>query len=177
MKSLALYVIALVIGGLIFVFAEKRSLLKEGDRAPEFSAKLNTGESVSLADYVGKKNVVLFFYPKDFSAGCTKEVCSYRDNYDEIRRLDAVMLGVSYDDNSSHSAFAKEYRLPFPLISDSDRFITKAFGAARFGGLLKIPKRVTYVIDKQGIVRKVAHHEVAIDNHIKDVIETLRKLE
>ncbi|MEK7250305.1 MAG: peroxiredoxin [Bacteroidota bacterium] len=169
--------VILILGGILFA-SESRSLLKEGDTAPNFTSQLCTGETVSLSDYRGKNNVVLFFYPKDFTPGCTKEVCSFRDNYGEVKKYDAVLLGVSYENQSSHQSFIAKHHLPFPLISDLDKSISKAYGTAtRFGGLIPGAKRVTYVIDKQGVIRSVLHHEVLIGKHLDGVMEALRKLE
>ncbi len=168
--------IIIVIGGILLA-SESRSLLNEGDTAASFTSKLSTGETISLNDYRGKKNVVLFFYPKDFTSGCTKEVCSFRDNYDEVKKHDAVLLGVSFDGENSHQSFIEKHRLPFPLISDVDKSISKAYGTAhRFGGLIPGAKRVTYVIDKQGVIRRVLHYEVLIGKHLDGVIEALKKL-
>jgi peroxiredoxin Q/BCP len=163
--------------GVIVVMSDRQGSLREGEEAPEFTARLSTGEQVSLSDYRGKKNVVLFFYPKDFTAGCTKEVCSFRDNYDEIRKLDAILLGVSSDEDTTHTAFIQQNQLPFPLISDQSRTLCKAYGTTRLGGLFGLQKRVTYVIDKHGKIRGVAHHEYAIDRHLEDVLTALRKLQ
>jgi peroxiredoxin Q/BCP len=134
--------IIIVIGG-ILVASESRSLLDEGDTAPNFTSVLSRGKTISLSDYRGKKNVVLFFYPKDFTPGCTKEVCSFRDNYDELKKYEAELFGVSYDGEASHQAFINKYNLPFPLISDADKSISKAYGTAnRLGGLMPGAKRV-----------------------------------
>ncbi len=159
------------------VFAESRDMLRVGDHAPEFAARLSGGKPCALSDFFGKKNVVLFFYPADFTPGCTKEVCTYRDNYAAIERLDATLLGVSANDDSSHARFSGRYQLPFPLIADTDRSLAKAYHVLRFGGLLPWSKRVTFVIDKQGIIRLVSHHELAINEHLDDVIETLKSIE
>lgn len=162
--------------GILF-FSNSRGLLKEGDMAPDFSAKLTTGEVISLMDYRGKKNVVLFFYPKDFTSGCTEEVCSFRDNYQALQKYDAVLLGVSADDEDSHRAFIKQHGLPFPLVSDTDKSIARAYGTAtRFMGLVRGSKRVTYVIDRSGRIQNVIHHEVLIGKHIAGVVFALKRL-
>jgi peroxiredoxin Q/BCP len=174
---LLIILLILIIGGIVLAI-ESRGLLQEGDAAPNFSATLGSGEEVSLEDHRGKKNVVLFFYPKDFTAGCTKEVCSFRDNYSAVTKYDAVLLGVSFDDSSSHSSFIETYQLPFLLISDTDRSIARMYGTAeRLGGLLYGAKRVTYVIDKQGTIRGVLHHELMIGKHLEGVVEALKRIE
>lgn len=155
---------------------ERTGLLSVGDTAPQFVARLGDGEVVSLGNFRGKKHVVLFFYPKDFTRRCTKQVCSYRDNYSQIVDMDAVMFGVSYDLERSHSQFTERYNLPFPLISDTTAEIASGYGATRLGGRLLPPKRVTYVIDKEGIVRGVFHHEILIEKHVEGVLATLERL-
>lgn len=145
-------------------------MLRVGDRAPRFSGKDATGASLSLADFEGKKNVVLYFYPRDFTPGCTKEACSFRDAWDELEGKDTIIIGVSRDDDASHREFASKHRLPFPLVADESGEISRNFdvlGGLR--GLLGMPKRVTYVIDKQGIIRGVFHHELRVQLHLDDV--------
>lgn len=137
--------------------------LKPGDRAPDFHARRTTGEEVRLSEFRGKKHVVLFFFPKDFTPGCTAEVCSFRDNYDALMAFDAVLLGVSFDDEQTHDAFIHRHRLPFPLISDRDHAIARAYGAdGRLWGILPGAKRLTFVIDKEGIISRILHHEMLI---------------
>ncbi len=152
-------------------------MLKPGDTAPAFDVALTGGGRASLSQFLGKKNVVLFFYPGDFTPGCTKEACSYRDNYAAFAPLDAVLLGVSANSDSSHTRFAASYRLPFSLIADTDRSLARAYHVLWLGGLLPLPRRITFVIDKQGVIRLAAHHELAIDDHVRDALEILRTLE
>ena len=102
--------------------------LKEGDKAPEFTAATNGGGTVSLADYRGK-HVILYFYPKDDTSGCTKEACAFRDHFAEFRRKGAIVLGVSIDSAKSHDKFAAKYKLPFMLVADEDKAIVRAYGA------------------------------------------------
>lgn len=161
----------------LLLMMEHSTLIPEGTPAPDFTAKLSNGETVSLSSYKGRKNVVLFFYPKDFTRGCTQQVCSYRDRYADITALDAVIVGVSFDSERSHQDFIREHNLPFPLISDPDKSLGELYGATRFRGLWPMAKRVTYVIDRAGIIRKVAHHEFAIEAHLDDILETLRELQ
>ena len=170
-----LLIILLIAGGMVML-EERTGLLSVGDTAPQFVARLSGGEVVSLGNFRRKKHVVLFFYPKDFTRGCTKQVCSYRDNYSHIAGMGAVMFGVSYDPERSHSQFVEKYNLPFPLISDTTAEIASAYGATRPGGRLLPPKRVTYVIDKEGIVRGVFHHEILIEKHVEGVLATLEGL-
>jgi len=155
---------------------ERFSLLREGEVAPDFQARLSTGEDFRLSEFRGRKSVVLSFYPKDFTSGCTSQACSYRDNFDRVRDLGALIVGISYDGDATHKEFSRAYNLPYPLISDHDRSISRLYGAARFGGKILPVKRVTYVIDKQGIIRSVAHYETAVGKHIDAVIECLQEL-
>ncbi len=154
-----------------------KELLRVGDIAPDFSVTFADGKVFRLGDFRGKKNVVLFFYPKNFTPGCTKEVCGFRDNYAVLKKHDAEVVGVSCDVDESHRQFSVRYDLPYTLIPDTTQEIAKAYGAAgRLGGLLPGAKRVTYVIDTSGIVRGVFHHEVLVGRHIGESIELLKKL-
>jgi peroxiredoxin Q/BCP len=155
------------------VTEEQMGLLHVGDRAPEFTAVLSTGETVSLSDFAGKQTLVLFFYPRDETAGCIAEVCSYRDNYGEIRRLGAAILGVSFDRSDSHDRFIAHYNLPFPLIADTGRSLARLYGAIRWEGPWPRMKRVTYVIDVNGIIRGAFSHELRISRHAADVLALL----
>lgn len=140
--------------------------------APVFSGRLDDGTEFRLADYAGKANVVLYFYPKDETMGCTREACAFRDSYDAIKKRDAVLVGVSSDSAESHRSFKEKHSLPFPLIADPNKEIIKAYDA--LGGLGFLPtKRVTYLIDKKGIVRGIFRHELAINKHRDDVLRWL----
>jgi peroxiredoxin Q/BCP len=152
---------------------ESMGMLNVGESAPPFTAVLSTGESVSLGDYLGKQTLVLFFYPKDETAGCTAEVCSYRDSYGEIRGLGAALLGVSFDAPESHERFIAHHRLPFPLIADTGRALSRLYGAVRWEGPWPRAKRVTYAIDREGIIRGVFHHELRYAKHAGDVLSLL----
>ena len=160
-----------------FFIEEQLGLLGEGTRAPDFTATLGNGTRISLSDYFGKKNVVLFFYPRDFTAGCTAQVCSIRNGYGELSKLDAEVFGVSDDSSNSHSLFRARYNLPFELVADVNRSLIKAFGADRLRGLVRSTRRVTYVIDKRGIIRLVAHHEFMMGRHLEDVLRVLGSLQ
>jgi peroxiredoxin Q/BCP len=127
--------------------------IKEGAKAPAFEAQDQNGTLVRLADFQGKAIVVLYFYPKDDTPGCTAEACSLRDGYSELKAAGAVILGVSADDSQSHKAFAEKYHLPFSILADPDKRIIEAYGVK--WPLLGIARRVTFLIDRQGIVRKV----------------------
>lgn len=151
--------------------------VQKGELAPDFPIVLSSGKKCLLSDFRGRKNVVLFFYPKDFTFGCTREVCSFRDNYDELKKYDVELFGVSCDDEETHAKFIKKHNLPFPLISDKDKSIGKAYGtASRLGGLLPGMKRVTFVIDKQGVVRSVLYHELIVEKHVEGVLAVLKSV-
>jgi peroxiredoxin Q/BCP len=153
--------------------------LKVGQPAPDFTVTAADGRELKLADFRGKKHVVLYFYPADFTAVCTKETCGFRDIYQDLASKDTEVIGVSVDDDAKHRAFADKYRLPFALVSDPDRALSATYGAT--GGVLdlvgfKKSRRVTYVIDKQGTIRGVFQGELSASKHVdgaKGVIATL----
>lgn len=150
-------------------------MLAVGDRAPDFTGVLAGGTKIRLADMLREHAVVLYFYPKDFTPGCTKEACSFRDHRAEFAELGAEIYGVSLDTPEKHAAFAERHSLPFPLISDNDRSIGRSFGVLRLGGLL-FTKRVTFVIDRTGTIRHVTQSELATDRHIEQALAALRQL-
>ena len=148
--------------------------IEAGSKAPEFSLPDQFGKRVNLSDFIGKSNLVVYFYPKDESYGCTKEACSFRDNYEVFKEAGAVVIGVSADDVASHQAFAANHKLPFILLSDKDRSVAAKFGVGKSLGVL--PGRVTFVIDKQGIVRLVFSSQLSFEKHVTEAIEILKKL-
>ncbi|MEQ9482983.1 peroxiredoxin [Coleofasciculus chthonoplastes] len=141
--------------------------LSVGDKAPAFTAKDDAGNTVSLSDLAGK-TVVLYFYPKDDTPGCTKEAQSFRDNYAEYQGKDMVVLGVSMDDETSHKQFKEKYGLPFQLLADPDGTITKAYDVEGGG----YSKRVTYVINGEGTITYV-DEKVKTDSHAKDILASM----
>jgi thioredoxin-dependent peroxiredoxin len=141
--------------------------LSIGDRAPAFTTKDTSGNSVSLSDFAGK-TVVLYFYPKDDTPGCTKEACSFRDSYVEYQGKDIVVLGVSADDESSHQKFTEKFNLPFPLLADVDHSIIKAYDVDGGG----YAKRVTYTIDSSGMISHV-YTSVKTETHASDILADL----
>jgi len=150
------------------------SMPKEGDPAPKFRLPSGNGEYVSLDDFLGKKNVVLYFYPKDKSAGCTREACSFRDSYSNFKDLNAEIIGVSSDGQKTHDRFAKDQRLPFPLLSDSDGSLRRAYGVKPTVGL--IPGRATFVIDKHGIIRHIYSAQFHPEQHVREALMTLESI-
>ncbi len=123
---------------------------------------------IHLSDVLTKRFVVLFFYPRDGTHFCTKEACSFRDSYQKFVEAGAEVVGVSSDSAESHQEFANEHKLPFPLISDSDGSLRKAFGVPKTLGLF--PGRVTYVIDRTGIVRQVFSAQFATEEHVRQAL-------
>ena len=138
-------------------------MLRIGTYAPDFELKLHTGMRFHLSDQRGLKNVVLYFYPRDYTWGCTKEGCMFADHIREIEAMGAVLIGVNGESLEQHRTFAEEYRFPFPLASDPRLEVCRNYRALWLGS--KAVRRVTYVIDKQLMVRGVAHHELLIDRH------------
>jgi peroxiredoxin Q/BCP len=148
--------------------------IQVGNLAPNFTSPSQTGQKVSLDAYRGKNVVVLFFYPKDGTAICTKEACSFRDAYEDFVQAGAVVIGVSSDSAESHRTFANGHRLPFILLADEDGSLRKSFGVSKTLGFL--PGRVTYVIDKEGIVRHVFNSQLSADRHVTDALAVVRQL-
>ncbi|AAM71901.1 MAG TPA: thioredoxin-dependent thiol peroxidase [Chlorobaculum sp.] len=153
------------------------ALLQAGQKAPEFTAKDQDGKEVSLRDYTGRK-VVLYFYPKDDTPGCTKEACAFRDNLPNFEKVDAVVLGVSVDGQKAHRKFADKYELPFTLLVDDEKKIVEAYGV---WGLKKFmgreymgTNRVTYLIDEQGTIEKV-WSKVKPETHTAEVLDWLQQ--
>ncbi len=145
-----------------------------GDKAPDITLPDASGNPVSLKDFQGKKTVVLYFYPKDDTPGCTKEACSFRDSYTVFQEAGAEVIGVSSDDAASHRKFADRYQLPFTLLSDTNNQARKAFGVPSTFGLL--PGRVTYVIDKDGIVRHIFNSQLNFQGHIEESLKIVQSL-
>jgi peroxiredoxin Q/BCP len=149
--------------------------LKEGDLAPDFSAATNGGGRISLADLKGK-NVILYFYPKDNTPGCTKEACAFRDAFSEFRSKGAVVLGVSTDSAKAHDKFVKKYQLPFTLLVDNDKKIVNAYGVwgeKTFMGIhYEGTHRVTFLIGPNGRIKKI-WPKVKPDEHAREVLAAL----
>jgi thioredoxin-dependent peroxiredoxin len=148
--------------------------LKPGDKAPLFSLPDADGHSVNLSDYIGKQNLVVFFYPKDESYGCTKEACSFRDSYDDFKDAGAEVIGISSDDAASHRSFSSHHKLPFVLLSDQGSKVAARYGVKRAMGVL--PGRVTFVIDREGIVRMNYSSQVNMQKHIDEAVKLIRTL-
>ncbi len=150
--------------------------LNVGDKAPDFSLPASTGETISLKDYLGKKRVVLYFYPKDNTPGCTKEACSFRDNLPSIQDKDTVVFGVSPDSLKSHDKFIEKFELNFPLLADEDHAIAEAYGAwgekSMYGKKYMGIIRKTFVIGKDGKLEHV-FHKVNAAEHGTEILNLL----
>ncbi len=149
--------------------------MKVGDKAPAFSLANQEGQTIHLADYQGQKSLVIYFYPKDETPGCTKEACSFRDSYEAFMDAGAEVIGISADSVASHQAFAENRRLPFQLLSDPDKAVSNAYGVK--GALLGLfPGRETFVVDKKGIIRHHFVSQTQIDKHIKEALKIVKTL-
>jgi peroxiredoxin Q/BCP len=152
--------------------------LKVGDPAPDFRLPSTEGREIALKEFRGKKNVVLYFYPKDDTPGCTKEACSFRDERTKFDKKDAVILGVSLDDLESHKKFAGKYKLPFPLLSDADKKLAEAYGVYKeksmYGRTYMGIERSTFVIDKDGTIAQI-YRKVKVDGHSEEILGALSK--
>jgi thioredoxin-dependent peroxiredoxin len=145
--------------------------LEIGDTAPGFTAKDTNGNTVSLANFAGRP-VVLYFYPKDDTPGCTKEACSFRDNYQQYLSKNITVLGVSMDDEDSHKAFSDKFSLPFQLLADTDGAITRAYDVVGEKNGMHYSKRVTYLINADGAIEQV-YSTVQTETHASDILAEL----
>jgi peroxiredoxin Q/BCP len=146
--------------------------LAEGMPAPDFSRRDQNDKEVKLSDFRGKKNIILYFYPKDDTPGCTKEACSFRDDLSKFRSLDVEIFGVSADDTASHKAFSEKYHLNFPLLADPEKQVIASYGALNEKGYAK---RMTYLIDKLGIIRRIFPN-VKVEEHSEELQRALKAL-
>jgi len=153
--------------------------LKEGDKAPDFMLPSSDGGNVSLKEFKGKENIVLYFYPKDDTPGCTKEACSFRDQKKLFQAQGAEIFGVSFDSVNSHKKFIAKYKLPFPLLSDEDKTVAKKYGVYKeksfMGKSYMGIERTTFVIDKDSKIRKI-FPKVKVDGHTEEVLDAVKSL-
>jgi peroxiredoxin Q/BCP len=146
--------------------------LNEGDPAPHFHGIDQNGNEFNSKDYIGKQPLVVYFYPKDFTPGCTQEACQFRDQYEDFKAIGAEVIGVSADSESSHQKFSKKHNLPFRLISDSDKKLQKKFGVKKsILGLL--PGRETFVIDQKGKII-MRFNDLKASGHIRKALKVLK---
>lgn len=147
--------------------------IEVGDEAPQFTAPLQDGSTFDSATLLGKKSLVLFFYPKDNTPVCTQQACAFRDAYEQFVAADVEVVGVSSDSAASHQKFAAKHKLPFPIISDGSGALRRLFGVPRALGIF--PGRVTYVIDKAGTVRMVYNATLAAEPHVRKALEAVAR--
>ena len=147
--------------------------LQPGDSAPDFTLPSQSGEEIRLSDLWGGRHVVLYFYPKDFTPGCTAEACAFRDEHSEFRELDAQVIGISSDTVRSHREFAEKFELPYPLLADHEGEIRAMYGVGNSLGV--IPGRVTFLIDSDGIIRHVFSSQRKIKRHVVGALEELKR--
>ena len=151
-------------------------MLEEGKKAPAFSLFNQDGTKISLKDFSGKK-IVLYFYPKDDTSGCTKEACSFRDSFPKFKKSDAVILGVSPDSVKSHKKFSEKYDLNFDLLADEDKKVVQLYNVwkekSMYGKKYMGVERTTFIIDEKGKIKKI-FPKVKVDGHEKEVLEALK---
>ena len=145
-----------------------------GDVAPDFKLRSQTGQEVSLKEFQGKP-VILYFYPKDFTPGCTTEACAFRDSFEAFKEMGAEVIGVSTGTVESHEKFAREYNLPFKLLADEDGRVRELYGVPKSAAGM-IPGRVTYVIDRMGVVRHVFDSLTHAERHVEEALRILKLL-
>ncbi len=155
------------------IFHQTKDRIDVGMKAPDFTLPSQSGEMVSLGDFLGKP-VVLFFYTKDNTLGCTKEVCAFRDSFEELSNLDAEVIGISSDSVNSHRGFAEKYKLPFTLLSDQGGKVRKLYGVPSTLGIFA--GRVTYVIDGEGVVRHIFSSQIAVEKHVEEALKALESI-
>ena len=153
---------------------------QEGRPAPDFELPAHGGGTVKLSDFRGRRNVVLYFYPKDDTPGCTREACDFRDAYDDLTRRDVAILGVSKDTLDSHARFAEEYGLPFTLLSDTSGDVSERYGVwgerKRYGRISHGIERTTFLIDKEGVLRRV-FPQVRVEGHVDEIAAAVDALQ
>ena len=149
--------------------------VQAGDKAPDFTLPSQAGELVRLHDRLGKRVVVLYFYPKDNTPGCTAEACAFRDSHEVFAEAGAEVIGISSDSVARHTAFADRHRLPFTLLSDQGGNVRRTYGVPPVLGVL--PGRVTYVIDREGVIRHIFSSMTNIGQHIGDALRVVQQLQ
>jgi thioredoxin-dependent peroxiredoxin len=158
----------------VFAMSAKKGNVQVGEHAPAFTLHAQDGAAVNLEDLLGKGWIVLYFYPKDDTPGCTTEACSFRDSYEAFKDVGAEVVGVSSDSANSHQRFAAKYHLPFLLLSDEKGAVRKLYGVPTTMGIL--PGRVTYVIDKEGIVRHIFNDMFNSPKHITEALRVIQSV-
>ncbi|MCL4135909.1 UNVERIFIED_CONTAM: hypothetical protein GTU68_021234 [Idotea baltica] len=147
--------------------------LKIGDQVPEFSLKDQNNKSVDITNFIGKNPMVIYFYPKDDTPGCTKEACKFRDEFEAFTDLEVKVIGISADDVESHKNFADKYRLPFTLLADTENKVRKLFGVPK-SMLGLVPGRVTYVVNNKGTIIHIFNSQFGAEKHITEALNKLK---
>ncbi len=167
----------LLLGFILFIQckSQKTKRIGIGDPIPEIVLLDQNAKRINVSDDIDRQVMVIYFYPKDDTPGCTKEACKFRDEFEVFSNLNTKVIGISGDDVASHKAFADKYHLPFTLLSDTDNKVRKAFGVPSFGAGL-IPGRVTYIVDKKGMVVYVFNSMKEPEKHIEKALEIIKNL-
>ncbi len=173
-KAFGLLIIVLVVGFFVQKAFTQKNDLKIGDKVPSFKLKDQFGNEFDSRNSIGKKTLVIYFYPKDDTPGCTKQACKFRDEFESFTDLGVEVIGISGDDVASHKAFADRYSLPFILLADINNEVRTSFGVAK-SLLGLIPGRVTYIVNKKGVVVNIFNHLFNAENHISEAIAELKK--
>lgn len=155
------------------IYNSTMSKIKVGDTVPSFSLKNQNGEIISIDSSIGK-TMVIYFYPKDDTPGCTKEACKFRDEYERFTDLGTMVIGISADSVESHKKFEEKYNLPFTLLADTENNVRNLFGVPK--NLFLIPGRVTYIVNDKGIVKYIFNSQLSAEKHIDNALEELKKL-
>lgn len=172
MKKIIYLVIIVIIVFTINSMAQK-SKLEVGDKIPSFTLLDQYGKAFSMENWLGKKAIVLYFYPKDDTPGCTKEACKFRDEYEDFTDLDAIVIGISSDNVASHKNFSDKYQIPFTLLADTEKTVRKLFGVPKSMGFL--PGRVTYVINKKGEIIYLFNSMTKAELHVEKSIQFIKE--
>ena len=176
MKKIGFTIFLLIITGLIIAQnMDKNDKIKEGDKLPYFTLIDQNNNSFSTKDYIGKQVMVIYFYPKDDTPGCTKEACKFRDEFEDFKNLNALVIGISSDSVESHKKFEEKYNLPFILLADVKNKVRKLFGVPK--SLLFLPGRVTYIVNKEGVVTYVFNSQFGAEEHIDIPKKKLQEIE
>jgi len=173
-----IYIFAVLIAVLLIKLTmtdKPKEPLKVGDSVPPFNLKDQDGQVFNSVDFVGKQALVIYFYPKDDTPGCTKEACKFRDKFEVFTDLNAIVVGISSDNVASHKKFSEKYQLPFRLLADTDKKVRKRFGVPR-SVLGLLPGRVTYIVNNKGIITYIFNSQFGAQKHIDEAIKALKSL-
>lgn len=172
-SALIIFFLIVVITIISQVNMHSQTKIKVGDKVPDFSLKDQFGADFQTTDHIGKTAMVIYFYPKDDTPGCTKEACKFRDSYTEFSDRNVKVIGISSDSVKSHKNFAEKYNLPFTLLADTKKEVRKLFGVP--GNMLGlIPGRVTYIVDKQGYIIYIYNSMTNAEGHIEEALKALK---